>query len=181
MNREWALGHSALMHLLGNCQVFGDMYEAKIVVRKRFSNTTMTKCAELHATGLTEGKIEKLGGSRLEGRFQTREIVVKDGERLEYSADGGVKGDIVLAKASVVMVCNDVLTKSKARKKPKPSEAMEHVNWFGVIGEGDNRVFVFRTPEPDVAERWCVSLAALSSVDKQKISQLIQLKASVDR
>jgi hypothetical protein len=176
MNREWALRHSALVHPLGSCQVFCEVYENRLCVRKRFSNSVMVKHAELHSTALTEGKIEKLGGSRLEGRFQSREIVVKDGERLEYSADGGVKGDIVLAKASVVVVCNDVLTKSKARKKPKTSEAMEHVNWFGVIGEGDNRLFVFRTPEMDVAERWCVSLGALSSIEKQKITQLVQMK-----
>lgn len=55
MNREWALRHSALSHALGSAQVFCEMYEGRVVVRKRFSNSVMIKHAELHSTALTEG------------------------------------------------------------------------------------------------------------------------------
>lgn len=88
------------------------------------------------------------------------------------------QGDVSMERAHVVLVVNDVLTKSKAKKTPKLVEAMEHVNWFGVVTDADDRVFVFRAADSDSCERWCVSLASLAVADAQNLTVLINAKVA---
>ncbi len=70
LNREWALRFSGLYHPQGTCAVYCDELEGRRRVNKRFMNTSMVKYEDLHERPVLEADIEKLGGSKLEGRFQ---------------------------------------------------------------------------------------------------------------
>lgn len=177
INREWALRYSGLYHPTGTCSVYCDELDGKWRVNKRFMNPPMVPFEKVHEDALSEGDLEKLGGSKLEGRFQARKIRLADGgKRLEYLQDSDVKGEVPMEKAQVVLVSNDVLTKSKAKKTPKLVEAMEHVNWFGVVGDAEDRVFIFRCQSGEVAERWVVSLVKHASVYANALQGLILTK-----
>lgn len=177
INREWALRYSGMFHPTGTCAVYCDELDGKWRVNKRYMNPPMTSFENVHADPLSEGDLEKLGGSKLEGRFQARRIRLADGgKKLEYLQDSDVKGEVPMEKAQVVVVCNDVLTKSKAKKTPKLVEAMEHVNWFGVVGDSEDRVFIFRSQSSEICERWVVSLAKHATVYGNSLQGLVLTK-----